>query len=172
MFSVSFRWGKKPVLFKWINDKLLLIWRGYATEWHKVAEMSSRGDVCEQWSPLNMLMCFNNLYIVVFLDHTSSPLTKQNKISCIKTSGPHTGAPGDSQLVDDAQTDTSWGSVRGRLSSKNCWAHFQLLQKLLGILSTLRSWKSGYTWFWKAKWLEYKPSGCSSNDFNVVHLYN
>lgn len=46
--------------------------------------------------------------------------------------GPHTGAPGDSQLVDDAQTDTSWGSVTGRLSSKNCWAHFQLLTEVAG----------------------------------------
>lgn len=50
---------------------------------------------------------------------------------------PHRGAPGDSQRVDDTQMDTSWGSVRGTLSSKNCWAHFQLLQKLPGVTSTL-----------------------------------
>lgn len=52
---------------------------------------------------------------------------------------PHRGAPGDSQRVDDTQMDTSWGSVRGTLSSKNCWAHFQLLQKLPGVPSTLNT---------------------------------
>lgn len=52
---------------------------------------------------------------------------------------PLTWASANSQLVGDAQTDTSWGSVRGRLSSKNCWAHFQLVQKLLGVKSTVNS---------------------------------
>lgn len=120
-----------------------------------------------------MLMCFNKFYIVVFLDHTSSLLTTTTtkRVGCIKMLGPQTEAPADSQLVDDAQTDTSWGSVRQRLSSKSCWAHFQLLQKLLGVTSTLNSWKSDYTWFWKVKWLEYKSSGYSSSDFNAVNLY-
>jgi len=77
----------------------------------------------------------------------------------------------DSQFEDNAQTDTSWGSVRGRLSSKNCWAHFQLLEKLQGVKSTLNSWKSDYTWFWKAKWLEHKRHGCTSDGFNAVNLY-
>lgn len=136
MFSVSFCW-KKKVLFRWINDELLLIWRGYATAWHKVAEMSS-GDVCEQWSPLNM-MRFSNLWVAVFLDHASQPL-KQNKTGCMQTWDHLAWVPTDPYHAGGAQTDFRWGPVRGGPSSGNCLAHFQLLGKLLGVTCALNSW--------------------------------